>query len=139
MILAALVAVTYGSSGVVSVGQIAVGNVVVPAHQDFEVHACQCHTGRVQVAAPSSVRSYHKTSYHRRTSTFPVSTTSPTNGQHLRHFPEGITPSNLTSGLLGFSFMKFSAGGRCPIQVLPQECFQGWTSSEMESGQVLNG
>jgi hypothetical protein len=43
------------------------------------------------------------------------------------------------SGLLEFFFMKFSAGGRCPTQVLPQECLQGWTNSELESGQVLNG
>lgn len=91
------------------------------------------------MAASSSVRSYHKTSYHRRTSTFPMSTMSPTNGQHLRHFPEDITPSNLTSGLSGFCFMKFSAGGRCPTQVLTQDFLQGWTSNEVESGQILNG
>lgn len=65
-----------------------------------------------------------KSSYYRMTSTFPTTTTSPTNGQHRRHSPEGITPSNLTSGLLGFSSMKFSAGGRCPTQVLSQECLQ---------------
>lgn len=111
----------------------------LPTRTLVGIHACPCYTGRVKAVAPSKVRAslYDTPSYHRRTSTFPTTTTSPTNGQHLRHSPEGITPSNLTSGLLGFSSMKFSARGWCPIQVLSPKCPQMWTGSEVEWGAGL--
>lgn len=54
----------------------------------------------------------------RRTSISPMTTTSLISGLPQRRSPEGITPSSLTSGPLGFSSMRFSAGVRRPIQVL---------------------
>ena len=58
----------------------------------------------------------------RRASTSPTTTASLTSGLPLRHPPEGITPSNLTSGPSGFSSMRFSAGVTRPIQVLGAQC-----------------
>lgn len=54
----------------------------------------------------------------RRTYIFPMTTTSRTSGRPLRHSPRGTTPSNLTSGPSGFCFLRSSAGGRRPTQVL---------------------
>lgn len=65
----------------------------------------------------------------RRMSTSRTPATSPTSGQLLKHSPEDTTPSNLTSGPLGFSSMRFSAGVRCPMQVL-DPCPQLWAGWE---------
>lgn len=53
----------------------------------------------------------------RRTSTFPVTATSPTSGPPPRRSPGGNTPSNQTSGPSACSCMRYSAGVRRPIQV----------------------
>lgn len=53
----------------------------------------------------------------RRTSTFPVTATSPTSGPPPRRSPGGSTPSNPTSGPSASSCMRFSAGVRRLIQV----------------------
>ena len=57
-------------------------------------------------------------SARRRTSTFPTAATSPTSGPPRRPCQEGFTPSSRTSGPSGFSSTRFSAGVRCPMQVL---------------------
>lgn len=83
-------------------------------------------------------------SAYRRTSTFPTTATSPTSGPPPRPSPEGSTPSSRTSGPLGFSSMRFSAGVRYPMQVLAPNnvpnCGQSgrlppWSSLQTVSGR----
>lgn len=61
----------------------------------------------------------------RRTSTSPMTATSPTSGRPPKRSPEAITPPNPTCGPLGFSCTRFSAGVRCPTQVLPPVSLTG--------------
>ena len=84
--------------------------------------ACPCCRG-----GPQGWLTQH-VSNCRRTSISPMTTTSLTSGLPQRRSPEGITPSSPTSGPSGFSSMRFSAGVRCPIQVLGPsiaDCQQG--------------
>ena len=95
--------------------------------------ACPCCRG-----GPQGWLTQH-VSNCRRTSISPMTTTSLTSGLPQRRSPEGITPSSLTSGPSGFSSMRFSAGVRCPIQVLGPKLLQDWSTFKQNCYNILVG